>query len=86
MSVLYRVVIAAAIASERPSEAGGYREKFAEHKPLMTLAEECDTAVACWVGKVGAADPNTARKAAYRLVRYGMGNSEVIAAIDAIKP
>ena len=73
--------LAAAIASERPSEAGGYREKFAEHRPLMTLAEECDTAVACWVGKVGAADPNTARKAAYMLGRYGVGSSEAIAAL-----
>jgi HEAT repeat protein len=73
--------LAAAIASERPSEAGGYREKFAEHRPLMTLAEECDTAVACWVGKVGAADPNTARKAAYMLGRYGVGSSEAIAVL-----
>ncbi len=73
--------LAAAIANEQPSEAGGYREKFAEHKPLMTLAEECDTAVACWVGKIGSADPNVARKAAYMLGRYGLGSSEAIAAL-----
>ncbi|MCZ6805731.1 MAG: HEAT repeat domain-containing protein [Deltaproteobacteria bacterium] len=73
--------LAAAIASENPSEAGGYREKFAEHKPLMTLAEECDTAVACWVGKVGSADPSTARKGAYMLGRYGAGNDQAIAAL-----
>jgi len=71
----------AAIASEKPSEAGGYREKFAEHKPLTTLAEECDTSVACWVGKVGNADPSIARKAAYMLGRYGTGSSEAIAAL-----
>ena len=73
--------LAAAIASEKPSEAGGYREKFAEHQPLMKLAEECDTAVACWVGKVSSADPNTARKGAYMLGRYGAGNQEAIAAL-----
>ncbi len=73
--------LAAAIANEQPSEAGGYREKFAEHKPLMTLAEECDTAVACWVGKIGSADPNVARKAAYMLGRYGLGSSEAITAL-----
>lgn len=73
--------LAAAIASEKPSEAGGYREKFAEHKPLMDLATECDTAVACWVSKVGSADTNTARKAAYMLGRYGAGNPDAIAAL-----
>ena len=73
--------LAAAIASEKPSEAGGYREKFAEHQPLMDLATECDTTVACWVEKVDAADTNTARKAAYMLGRYGAGSSE---AIDAL--
>ena len=72
---------AAAIANEQPSEAGGYREKFAEHKPLMTLANECNTAVECWVGKVGSADPSIARKAAYMLGRYGTGSSKAIAAL-----
>lgn len=71
----------AAVASEKPSDAGGYREKFAEHKPLIALAEECDTAVACWVGKVGNVDPSVARKAAYMLGRYGEGSSEAIAAL-----
>ncbi|MEM8605637.1 MAG: HEAT repeat domain-containing protein [Myxococcota bacterium] len=73
--------LAAAIASEKPSEAGGYREKFAEHKPLMDLANECDTTVACWVGKVGSADTATARKAAYMLGRYGAGDADAIASL-----
>ncbi len=72
---------ASAVANERPSEAGGYREKFTEHEPLMNLAEECDAAVPCWVGKVGSADPKVARKAAYMLGRYGVGNREAIAAL-----
>ncbi|MEM7435549.1 MAG: HEAT repeat domain-containing protein [Myxococcota bacterium] len=73
--------LTAAIAAEKPSEAGGYREKFAEHKPLIDLASECDTAVECWVGKIGSADTNTARKAAYMLGRYGSGDSKAIASL-----
>ena len=73
--------LAGAIASEKPSEAGGYREKFAEHRPMMELAEECDTAVACWIEKVTSADPTVARKSAYMLGRYGAGNEDAIAAL-----
>ncbi|MGB5809657.1 MAG: HEAT repeat domain-containing protein [Polyangiales bacterium] len=72
---------AAAVASEKPSESGGYREKFAEHQPWLDLAKECNDAVACWVGKVGSADTAIARKAAYMLGRYGTGSAE---AIDAL--
>jgi HEAT repeat protein len=71
----------AVIANEKPSEAGGYREKLAEHDPLLDLAVECDEAVACWVGKVSSADANTARKAAYMLGRYGEGNEKAISAL-----
>ena len=70
-----------AIAAEQPSESGGYREKFAERKPLLDLATECDTSVACWVSKAGNADNNTARKGAYMLGRYGRGANK---AIDAL--
>jgi len=70
-----------AIAKEQPSEAGGYREKFEERKPLLDLATECDTSVDCWVSKAGSADNNTARKGAYMLGRYARGNAK---AIDAL--
>ncbi len=45
-----------AFAREQPSEAGGYREKFEERKPLLDLANECDTNVDCWVSKAASAD------------------------------
>ncbi len=73
--------LAAAIAAEKPSEAGGYREKFEERKPLLDLAKECDTSVDCWISKAGSADANKARKGAYMLGRYGSGNDQ---AIDAL--
>jgi HEAT repeat protein len=70
-----------AIANEKPSEAGGYREKFEERKPLLDLANECDTSVDCWISKAGSADANKARKGAYMLGRYASGNAK---AIDAL--
>jgi HEAT repeat protein len=70
-----------AIANEPPSEAGGYREKFEEHRPLLELASECDTSVDCWVSKAASADNGKARKGAYMLGRYGSGNGK---AIDAL--
>lgn len=70
-----------AIAAEKPSEAGGYREKFEERAPLLALANECDTSVDCWISKAGSADSDKARKGAYMLGRYGSGNDE---AIDAL--
>lgn len=73
--------LAGAIASESPSEAGGYREKFEERQPLLDLANECDTNVDCWVSKASSADTNKARKGAYMLGRYARGKSE---AIDAL--
>lgn len=73
--------LSALIKRERPSEDGGYREKFAESQPLLDLAEECDTKVECWVSKAGSAETDTARKGAYMLGRYARGNSE---AIDAL--
>jgi len=73
--------LSAAIADEKPSEAGGYREKLAEHKPMISLAEECNASVDCWMGKVSSADTATARKAAYMLGRFGAGNEK---AIDAL--
>ncbi len=73
--------LAQAIASEKPSEAGGYREKFEERRPLLDLAKECDTNVDCWVSKASSADANKARKGAYMLGRYARGKSE---AIDAL--
>jgi hypothetical protein len=69
------------IQSEKPSEEGGYREKFAENEPLLKLAGECDTSVDCWVSKVRSADTSTARKAAYMLGRYASGDQD---AIDAL--
>ena len=70
-----------AIANEKPSEAGGYREKFQERKPLLDLANECDSSIDCWVSKAGSADANKARKGAYMLGRYATGNQK---AIDAL--
>ncbi len=70
-----------AIASEPPSESGGYREKFEERRPLLDLASECDTSVDCWVSKAASADNDKARKGAYMLGRYGSGKGE---AIDAL--
>jgi hypothetical protein len=70
-----------AIAREKPSEAGGYQEKFKEHQPLLDLAKECDTSVDCWVSKASSADANKARKGAYMLGRYASGNDK---AIDAL--
>lgn len=73
--------LAAAIAKEKPSEAGGYREKFEERNPLLDLANECDTSVDCWVSKAGSPDANKARKGAYMLGRYARGKDK---AIDAL--
>jgi HEAT repeat protein len=70
-----------AIADERPSDAGGYREKFEERRPLLDLANECDASVDCWVSKAGSGDTNKARKGAYMLGRYASGNGK---AIDAL--
>jgi HEAT repeat protein len=70
-----------AIANEPPSEAGGYREKFDERKPLLDLANECDTSVDCWVSKAGSADANKARKGAYMLGRYASGQDKAIEAL-----
>jgi len=70
-----------AIANEKPSEAGGYREKFEERRPLIDLAKECDTSVECWISKAGSADSNKARKGAYMLGRYAGGDAK---AIDAL--
>ena len=70
-----------AIATEPPSEAGGYREKFEERRPLLDLANECDTSVDCWVSKAASADNDKARKGAYMLGRYGSGKGK---AIDAL--
>ncbi|MGB5265310.1 MAG: HEAT repeat domain-containing protein, partial [Polyangiales bacterium] len=70
-----------AIAAEPASEAGGYREKFEERRPLLDLANECDTSVDCWVSKAASADNNKARKGAYMLGRYGSGNGQSIDAL-----
>lgn len=69
------------VAKEPSSSAGGYREKFEEHEPLLKLAEECDESVDCWVKKVGDADAKIARKAAYMIGRYGEGNKAAIVAL-----
>ncbi len=69
------------IASEKRSEDGGFREKFEETQPMLTLAEECDAKVGCWIDKAGSAEASEARKAAYMLGRYARGNKK---AIDAL--
>ena len=69
------------IDSEKRSEEGGYREKFAENDPVLKLAKECDTSVDCWVSKAGSAESATARKGSYMLGRYAEGNEQ---AIDAL--
>lgn len=69
------------IANEEPSEAGGYKEKFEERRPLLDLASECDDSVDCWISKAGSADTNKARKGAYMLGRYGTGNQKAIEAL-----
>ena len=73
--------LAQAIAREKPSEAGGYREKFEERNPLLDLAKECDTNIDCWVSKASSADAEKARKGAYMLGRYARGKTQ---AIDAL--
>jgi len=70
-----------AISNEQPSEAGGYREKFEERRPLLDLANECDTNVECWISKAVSADGNKARKGAYMLGRYATGNAKAIEAL-----
>jgi HEAT repeat protein len=67
-----------AIANERASEDGGYREKFEENKPLLDLAKECDSSVDCWISKASSSDANKARKGAYMLGRYASGNTEAV--------
>lgn len=69
------------IGSEKPSEEGGYREKFQEYKPLLDLAEECDTSADCWISKAGSSDITKARKGAYMLGRYASDNPK---AVDAL--
>ncbi|MGB8221326.1 MAG: HEAT repeat domain-containing protein [Polyangiales bacterium] len=72
-----------AIADEKPSEDGGYREKFEENKPLLDLANECDSSVECWISKASSADASKARKGAFMLGRYATGNDK---AVDALVP
>jgi len=69
------------IAKEEPSEAGGYKEKFEEARPLLDLAQECDDSVDCWISKAGSSDTNKARKGAYMLGRYARGNDQAIEAL-----
>jgi HEAT repeat protein len=69
------------IEREEPSEEGGYREKFEEHRPLLQLAEECDTSVECWTSKAASPDSAKARKGAYMLGRYAKADAQ---AIDAL--
>jgi HEAT repeat protein len=69
------------IATEKPSEEGGYREKFQEYKPLLDLAEECDTNVECWISKASSSDVTKARKGAYMLGRYASGNPKAAEAL-----
>jgi HEAT repeat protein len=71
------------ISSEKRSEDGGYREKFAENQPLLDLAKECDTAVDCWVSKASSAETATARKGAYMLGRYAVGSQKAVDALVA---
>jgi HEAT repeat protein len=73
--------LSSVIEKEEPSEDGGYREKFEEHRPLLQLAQECDTSVDCWVSKAASTDSTKARKGAYMLGRYARGNEQ---AIDAL--
>ncbi len=70
-----------AIASEPKSEAGGYREKFAEHKPMLKLADECDKNVGCWIKKAKSVDDIDARKSVYMLGRYGQGNADALSVL-----
>ena len=71
----------ALIASEPSSENGGYKEKLKEHSTALKLAKECGKKIACWVDKVNNPDVATARKGAYMLGRFGVGNKS---AIDAL--
>ena len=73
--------LSSAIASEKRSQDGGYREKFEERKPLLALAQECDTSVECWVSKAGRPESDKARKGAYMLGRYASGNEKAIEAL-----
>ena len=73
--------LASVIEREERSEEGGYKEKLEEHKPLLAMAEECDTSVDCWISKAASPDSTKARKGAYMLGRYANGNEK---AIDAL--
>ncbi len=69
------------IDREQRSEEGGYREKFAENQPMLELAKECDATVDCWVSKAASANDETAKKGAYMLGRYAVGNPKAIEAL-----
>lgn len=73
--------LATVIDREERSEEGGYKEKLEEHKPLLAMAEECDTSIDCWISKAASPDSTKARKGAYMLGRYADGNEK---AIDAL--
>lgn len=47
----------------------------------IAVAIECDSDIACYIGKLGDSDVDVARKAAFMLGRLGRGNADVITAL-----
>lgn len=59
-----------------------YYLQFRENtESAIPVAIECDSNVVCYLEKLGAAEVDVVRKAAYMLGRLGRGNSEVIEAL-----
>lgn len=73
----------AIIAAEPGPEEGGFRQNFEENRPMLAAAQECDSNLECWIGKLGDSDPKVVRKAAYMIARYGRGNEQAITALIA---
>jgi len=69
------------IQAEPASEDGGFRENFALNDPSLSAAQECDTNIQCWIGKLSDADNMVVKKASYMLGRYGRANDEAITAL-----
>ena len=59
-----------------------YFQQFQQQtEKALAVAIECDSAIPCYIGKLGDSDTEVARKAAFMLGRLGRGNADVIAAL-----
>jgi hypothetical protein len=76
----------AVIAREPGPDADepGFKTVFIDQNDkALSVAEECDVDVACYIRKLDDRDPKVARKAAYMLARLGRGNPQVLSALVA---